>query len=83
MAGEFLAGDDGGGDGVTPTAFGRDDGAVAGPDPHLAPHFDRRHGETPERLHETEAGFLVVTQHMPRHRAADAGGEPQRLGLGN
>ena len=83
MAGEFLAGDDGRGNRVPAAALGGDDRLVAGADPPAAADLDRRHRQAPERLHQPEPGLLVVAEHRRRHRAADAGGQPDRLGLGD
>ena len=63
IAGEFLAGDDGRGDRMTPSALGGKDRLVAGADPHPRADLERRHVEAPERLHQTEAGLLVVAEH--------------------
>ena len=83
MTGEFLAGNDSGRDGVTPAAFGGDDGAVASSDPDVLAELHRRHGEAAERLNQPEPALLVISQHMPGHRAADARGKPDRLRLGD
>src|SRR6267142_5186135 len=39
--------------------------------------------ELGQRLHQAEAGLLVVAEHMPRDGAAVTQAEPDRLGLGD
>src|SRR5207237_10802464 len=65
VTGEFLTGNDRRRYRVTPPALGRHDDAVAGPDPRFGAKLRRRHRTSPERLDQTESGFLAICLHMP------------------
>ena len=81
ITGEFLAGNDRRRDGVTASALGREDGVIARPDPHVRADVDRRNAQPAKGLHEPEPGLLVVAQHVPGYRAAEARGQPDRTRL--
>src|SRR6516164_4472777 len=83
IAGKFLTGDDPRRDGVTATALGGHDRAIAGADAYSDPEIDRRNVQFAQGLDETEAGLLVVGEDMTRYGTATGGGEPDRLGLGD
>src|ERR1700692_2134027 len=70
IAGEFLLGDDTGGDRALPAAGAGDHDALADRGGGRWADFQRRHVELGERLNEAETGLLVVTQDVAGHRAA-------------
>src|SRR5262245_1548369 len=47
------------------------------------PDRDRLEVDTRQRLHQAEAGFLVVAEHMTRRDLAVAEGEPDLFGFGD
>ena len=83
VAGEFLLGDDARGDRALPPAGAADHDALADRRGARLADLERRHVELGQRLHQTEAGLLVVAEHMAGHRAAVVEREPDRLGLGD
>ena len=83
IAGEFLLGDDAGGDRALPAAGAGDHDALADRGRGGLADLERRHVELGERLNEAEAGLLVVAQHMAGHGAAVVETEPDRLGFRN
>src|SRR4029077_13261436 len=83
IAGEFLLGDDAGGDRALPAAGAGDHDALADRGRGGLADLEPRHVELGERLNEAEAGLLVVAQNRAGPRAAVVEIEPDRLGFGN
>ena len=83
VAGEFLLGDDTGGDRALPSAGAADHDAFADRGGCELADFERRHFELGQRLNQAEAGLLVVAEHMARHRAAVIERDPDRVRFGN
>ena len=83
VAGEFLLGDDAGRDRVMPAAGAADHDALADRGRGRLADLERRHVELGERLHQSESGFLVIAQHVTRHRAAVVECDPDRIRLGD
>jgi len=80
---KFLPGDDPRGDGMTATALGGHDRAIARADTQSDPKIDRRDIQTAQRLDKTKAGFLVRCQDVTGYGTTTGGGEPDCLGFGN
>ena len=83
ITGEFLLGDDACGDRVLPPAGAAKDDALADRSRRRLPEFERRHVELGERLHQAEAGFLIVAEHVAGHRTPVAQRQPDRVRLGD
>ena len=81
VAGEFLLGDDVGVDMLADTVGERHGVADIGL-PGVA-ELDRRQAERRQRLHQAEAGLLIVGQRMRGNHSAVLVGQPDFLGLGD
>ena len=83
IAGEFLAGSDARRHRMMPPAGAADHNALANRGGRRL--AERQCGEVDagERLHQAETCLLVITEHVPGHRAAVAEGEPDLLRLGD
>ncbi len=80
---KFLPGDNPRRDRMAPAAFGGHDRAIARSDAQPDAEIDRRRVQSPQRLNETKAGFLVVGKDVTGNSTALCRSEPDRLGFGN
>src|ERR1700745_967976 len=83
IACKFLPGHNPRGDRMAPPAFGGNDGAITRADAQPDAEIDRWGVQSPQRLDETETGFLVVGKHMTGNSAALRGSRPDRLRFRN
>ena len=83
IAGEFLLGDDAGGDRVLPSAGSANDDAFAKRGRRRLAELQRRHVEFGKRLHQPEAGLLIIAKHVAGHRPTVAQREPDRVRFGD
>ena len=83
IAGEFLLADDARRDRALASARARDHDLLVERDHGGVAERQGRQIELRERLHQPEAGRLVVAEHVARHHAAVIEMQPDRLGLGD
>ena len=81
ISGELLLGDDPRRDRMLPAAGPGHDDALSGRRRARFTQRQNRQVETPQRLHQSEAGLLVIGEHMAGNHFAFVSGEPDRFGF--